>query len=823
MPLAPFSVDLHDGWELISTPAGACVGPRDLPAGATSIAATVPGTVAGALAAAGLWSLDAPTPLHDRDHWYRRRLDAKGRRLLRFEGLATSADVFLDGREILRSTSMFLTHEVAVDLAGGEELAIVFRSLDAVLETVKPKRARWRSTLVPDQRLRAVRTTLLGHMPGWCPPVDIVGPFRPIRLIDPAARPFTDVCLHAAWDGIDGHLDVTVDPTPGHPLDGAVVVCAGCRGRLAVDATGRGATRLHLAGVAPWWPATHGEPALHAVDLVRDGETLPLGRVGFRRIEVDRDADGKGFGLRVNGVAVFARGVVWTPSDLVGLASDRASLSADLSRLAAAGLNIVRVAGLGVYEGADFHALCDELGILVWQDLMFANFDYPAADPAFVDLCRREAEEVLGRLSASPSLAVVCGGSEVTQQAAMMGLPPERWGNALFDEVLPEVAGRLVPDVPWLRSTPDGGPMPFCVDEGIGHYWGVGAYRRPLDDARRANVRFAAECLAFAHVPDPVELARALPVAPVHHPRWKERVPRDAGASWDFEDVRLAYEASIFVVDPAALRAEDPERSLDVARAVTAHLVEETIREFRRPGSPTRGALVLLHRDPRFGAGWGFVDAHGVPKSSFHALARASRPVQVLLCDEGVNGLDVHLLNETARPIAGRLDLVALADGARPAVSGSREVEIPARGSLTFAATDLFGAFFDTTRAYRFGPPAHDATDARLTDANGTVLAEAVHFPLGRTAERRTCGLSARVEGGEGAWTLIVAATALAASVVVVDEAFLAEDDGFHLAPGERRLRLVRRPGAASDARPAGEVRALNAREIARYRVADQT
>lgn len=820
MTARPFetAVALADAWSLTSTPPNACATPADLPAAAERLAATVPGTVAGALRAHGRWSLDAPTPLHDRDHWYRRRLDLTGRRILRFDGLATLAQVFLDGREILASADMFLAHEVEVDCLPGQELAIVFRSLTAHLAGIEPKRARWRSTLVPEQRLRAVRTTLLGHMPSWCPPVDVIGPFRPIVAIDPAENPIRDARLTAEFDGIDGHLEVRITAMTGLAPAGAVVRCAGCEAPIAIGPDGVAVAHLHLAGIAPWWPATHGAPVLHPVVVEIAGASHPLGRVGFRRVAVDRGRDGKGFGLRINGLDLFARGVVWTPSDVVTLAGDRAAVAADLDRIAEAGLNMVRVAGIGAYEAAAFHDLCDERGILVWQDLMFANFDYPAADPAFVDLCRREAEQVLGRLAGSPSLAVVCGGSEVTQQAAMTGLPPTRWGNALFDEILPEIAARIVPSVPWLRSTPDGGPMPFCVDHGVGHYFGVGAYRRPLDDARRAFVRFAAECLAFAHVPDAVGLARALPVAPVHHPRWKQRVPRDLGAAWDFEDTRLHYEAEIFRVDPHALRQEIPALYLDLARATTAHVVEETIRAFRRPGSPTRGALVLLHRDPWFGAGWGLVDALGVPKSSFHALARASRPVAVLLCDEGVNGLDVHLLNETDAPVAGRLDLVCLAEGRRPAIAAARTVEIPARGTLTFAATDLFGGFFDTTRAYRFGPPAHDATHARLTAADGATLAEAFHFPLGRTLERRPCGLTARVEAGAGGWRLIVAATALATSVTIVDEGFVAEDDGFHLAPGERSLRLIPRPGTAPETRPDGEVRALGATETARYR-----
>ncbi|NLH79850.1 MAG: glycoside hydrolase family 2 protein [Phyllobacteriaceae bacterium] len=815
-PCEPPSL-LDTGWTFVSTPPGAASGPGDLAVDLERLPAVVPGTVAAALAAAGRWSLDAPTLLHDRDWWYRARLDLSGRRILRFEGLATFAEVFLDGRPILVSESMFLAHEVEVDLVPGMELAIVFRSLAARLETVKPKRARWRSALVPDQRLRAVRTTLLGHMPGWCPPVDAIGPYRPIVVIDPAARPFAAARLVADWDGIDGHLDVRLELPPGRSLAGAVVRCAGCAAPVGIGPDGAVA-RLHLAGIAPWWPATHGDPALHAVELEIDGARVPLGRVGFRRVEVDRGADGRGFGLRINGVEVFARGVVWTPADVVALASDRASLAPDLARLAAAGVNMVRVAGIGAYESEAFHDLCDELGLMVWQDLMFANFDYPAGDPAFVDLCRREAEQMLGRLSASPSLTVVCGGSEVTQQAAMTGLPPTSWGNALFDEILPEVARRLVPEVPWLRSTPDGGPMPFCVNVGVGHYFGVGAYRRPLDDARRANVRFAAECLAFAHVPDAVELAKGLPVPPVHHPRWKERVPRDAHAAWDFEDTRLHYEAELFGIDPATLRAEDPARCLDVARATTAHLVDTTLREFRRPGSPTRGALVLLHRDPRFGAGWGFVDAHGVPKSSFHALARASRPVLVILSDEGVNGYDVHVVNDRATPVAGRLEVLAWGEGEHPVVAGGRDVEVPARGRLTLAATDLLGAFFDATRAYRFGPPAHEVMHARLVGEDGEVLSEDFAFPLGLSLERRRCGLAARVEGGEGAWTLVVAATAVARFVTIVDEAFLAEDDVFHLAPGERRLRLSPRPGASPDVRPQGELHALNARDTARWR-----
>jgi beta-mannosidase len=359
--------------------------------------------------------------------------------------------------------------------------------------------------------------------------------------------------------------------------------------------------------------------------------------------------------------------------------------------------------------------------------------------------------------------------------------------------------------------------MPFVADTGVTHYYGVGAYGRPLEDARRANIRFAAECLAFASVPEAKTVAERLAMPPVHSPAWKAGVPRDLGVGWDFEDVREIYERMVFRVDPPALRYADPERYLDIARATVDHVIEETLREWRRPGSTCRGALVFTGRDPKIGAGWGLVDVLGRPKSAFHALTRASQPVAVILSDEGVNGLDVHLLNETAAPVAARLDLTALADGHRPVVSGTRDVEIPARGHLSIAACDLFGAFFDTTRAYRFGPAAHDLTHARLTAADGEVLAEAFHWPLGRSATANRSGLTARVEPVGDDWDLVIACDEAVTSVRIVDENFLA-GDGFHMAPGEKRIRLTRRPEAPADAVPEGHVTALDARERATYR-----
>jgi beta-mannosidase len=806
--------DLSENWRLILTPAGAAADPAALEDFRDALDAPVPGTVAGALERAGRFDRTAPQPLDHLDAWYTLDLsgEAPGEAILHFDGLATITDIWWNGSPKLSSDSMFMRHSLPVTLTGKDRLTLCFRALKPHLEKRGP-RARWRPQMITPQGLRLVRTTLLGRMPGWCPEIHAAGPWRPVRLTRAESDAPTDIRINARLDDdgtgrLDVHFCLKGKNVPQ-------VECAGTRVPAIPNGEHGFSASLTIPHVEAWWPRSHGKPVLHDVSLVTDGVCRTIGRTGFRRIAIDRGADGRDFALHVNGTRIFCRGAVWTNADIVDLPGTRAHYAPLLKLAADANMNMLRIGGTMAYETPDFFALCDELGILVWQDFQFANFDYPANDPAFIENVRAEVSQFLEATAASPSLAILCGGSEIDQQAAMLGLPEASRAGPLTREILPTLAAAHRPDAPYVENSPGGGAMPFSPNAGITHYYGVGAYCRPLDDARRAEVRFSAESLAFANVPEQTTIDAHLPVPAVHDPRWKARVPRDRSASWDFEDVRDHYLALLYGHEPARLRREDPTRYLDLSRAVVVEVMEATFAEWRRAQSTCNGALVWTFQDLLPGAGWGIVDATGLPKSAWHALRRAFRPLQVMLSDEGTNGLDIHAANDGPDEQKMVVELSCLRHGRQPVVSGRQEITLAPHSAKTLPATTLFGAFFDTTYAFRFGPPSHDVTVGKLFDTHGTIVAEAFHFPRGRAEAIFPATLAATLREEAGEWLLDLTADRFAQSVIIEGDGFLPSDNWFHLAPGNvKTIRLAPRAGCDPARKPSGEIRGLGVETV---------
>jgi len=398
------------------------------------------------------------------------------------------------------------------------------------------------------------------------------------------------------------------------------------------------------------------------------------------------------------------------------------------------------------------------------------------------------------------------------QQAAMLGLPSTTWRQALYRTTIPEILRRRHPDLVYVENSPSGGALPFCADVGVAHYYGVGAYLRPLEDARRANVRFASECLAFANVPCAETVERHLPGVSTTDPRWKAAAPRDPGAGWDFEDVRDHYLKLLFAVDPVELRHSDAARYLDLSRATSCLVMERAFAEWRRHGSTCAGALVWQLQDLSPGAGWGVIDSDGRPKPAWHALRRAFRSRQLALTDEGLNGLALHVVNERQDCLDAVVRLVCLRDGEIPVRSAECRVNVPGRTTRRLATQDLLPEFFDVNDAYRFGPRAHDVVSASLwrQPADGeAVLVAYDHHVLAWTPPVRDLGLQALAVNVNGRWELQVTTRKFAQYCHFDLADHVAEDDWFNLSPDVcRRIALL--PRLDVERQPAGNILALN-------------
>jgi len=388
---------------------------------------------------------------------------------------------------------------------------------------------------------------------------------------------------------------------------------------------------------------------------------------------------------------------------------------------AESGANMIRVVGGLAYEQPEFWRACADAGVLVWQDTMLATFDPPAEHSALI--CH-ELSTVLAAVSGNPALAVVSGGSETLQQPEMLGLSAAESTMEVIDSLLPAVVAKYS-DAHYVRSSPaqppDSPDLAIRPDTGVAHWFGVGGYLRPITDVRCAGVKFAAESLAFANPPSSeyVERYFGTTAAAGHHPDWKAGVPRDRGASWDFEDVRDFYVQNVFGEDPVSVRRTDPGRYLQLGRLAIATAMHECFGYWRRPDSGCTGALVLSGRDTCRGAGWGLLDHEGGVKPALTVLARIWAPRSVVLSDDGLSGIRIDVHNDTAVEQRGELTLVAT-NSVGTAVDITRPITVPPATTTTFHDAEISGSFRDLSHAFRFGPPTADAVAVTVRFEDGT-------------------------------------------------------------------------------------------------------
>ncbi len=252
-----------------------------------------------------------------------------------------------------------------------------------------------------------------------------------------------------------------------------------------------------------WWPAGLGAQPLHDLTVTL-GREIQTRRIGLRDIALDTspDAAGSRFAFRVNGREVFAKGANWIPADALAGRITRDAVRDLLQSAVDAHMNMIRVWGGGRYEPGWFYDLCDEMGLMVWQDFMFACHIYPASDAFLADVALEVREQAL-RLNHHACLALWCGDNELI--GALTWFPETRAnrdrylvGYDRLNRTIETALKAAVPGAVWWPSSPSPGPMDFgdaWHQDGKGdmHFWSVWHEGRDFDHYRDVAPRFCSE------------------------------------------------------------------------------------------------------------------------------------------------------------------------------------------------------------------------------------------------------------------------------------------------------------------------------------------
>ena len=472
-----------DGWRVRAT-----AGPVPPHLDGLEVAATVPGTVHTDLLDAGLvvdpYVDDGEVAIAwmKRTHWrYRTEValptPADDERVdLVLAGVDTVATVALGGVVVARPANMHRSHRVDLrepaERAAGVPVPLTV-DLASALEHAEAEQARigFRPGAYP-QPLNMVRKMACSFGWDWGPDLQTAGLWQPVTVERwrvariASVRPLVTVSGDHSTAVVAVYVDIERAGIGSPAADLTVMVRLGeqeLTGRVAAGAS-VALVEVTVAQPALWWPRGYGEATLHdlEVTLVDDVGT-PLDtwarRIGLRSVAVDTTPDEHGtpFTFVVNGRPLFVKGANWIPDDHLLTRVTRGRLARRVDQAVGAGLNLLRVWGGGFYESEDFYELCDEAGLMVWQDFLLACAAYPEEEPHRSEL-EAEAREQVTRLSCHPSLVLWNGGNENLWGYVDWGwqeqLDGRTWGWAYYSEVLPRVVAELDPSRPYPEGSP---------------------------------------------------------------------------------------------------------------------------------------------------------------------------------------------------------------------------------------------------------------------------------------------------------------------------------------------------------------------------------
>lgn len=497
-----------------------------------SVDMQIPGTVLSGLLAAGKikdpfyrTNEDATRALFWKDYVFTRTFDvdeellAQQHIVLVCEGLDTLAEISINGTFLAKTDNMHRTWKFqAKNLLhpGKNEIQIVFRSVLRFIEDY-PYEAHKKINYIPCGSMKGNQLLRKAHsMFGWDwgPQTIDAGIFRDIYLQGYSHARIEDIRIHQQHaKNVSVQTSITLsESVPGQKLcvelseDGAdkPLQTKLCK----TNADGVAAVDFVIENPKLWWPNDYGDQPLYIVRttfLDEDGTSLEsiIRRIGLRTLTISQEKDewGNEFAFCVNGVKIFTRGGNYIPDDCLYTRITEKKLDYILESCRRAHFNCVRVWGGGYYPSDAFYDLCDEKGLIVWQDLMYACNVYDVTD-AFAENCRQETYDNVRRLRHHASLGLWCGNNEI--ESAW-----DHWGDfqketpylradyiRLFEEVLPKAVQEADGETFYWHSSPSSGGCfdnPDDANRGDTHYWDVWHGQKPFTDYRKYFFRFCSE------------------------------------------------------------------------------------------------------------------------------------------------------------------------------------------------------------------------------------------------------------------------------------------------------------------------------------------
>ena len=652
--------------------------------------ATVPGVVQADLLSLGL----IPDPYRqmnetevqwvgERDWLYRCRFswsppdDEPGETTLCFGGLDTVATVWLNGREVLVSDNMFVAHRIPVQghllTAGENELVILFES---ALRVGREREARQKKMAVWNGDSSRVYVRKAQYQYGWDfgPCLLTAGPWQPVWLEHASARIADLHCpVQISEDLQQAQLPVFIAIEHPERLPEATLrlTLYDPDGNVSAEtffSTLENALEHTFTVERPelWWPHGYGSQSCYSLVAIFCHQDVVIEqreqRLGLRRVllvqEEIRGEVGSSFRFEVNNTPIFCGGANWIPADLMLPRVGAGHYRAYLQRAVDAHMLMIRVWGGGIYEADVFYDLCDELGLLVWQDFPFACGIYPAHE-GFVQSVRDEVECAIRRLRHHPSLALWCGNNEDYDIAGRLGRSIEGPvteafpARIIYERLLPELCERLDSSRPYWPGSPFGGNDANDAHQGDRHVWDVWhGSMAPYQEYPLYGGRFVTE-FGMASLPSPAVIDHMTDPA--------ERFLGSRMLEFHFKASQGIGRLSFYLSENVAVPA-DLERYAYATQLLQAEALSAALRGWRRkfqgPGQyACGGALLWQLNDCWPGISWSIIDNEISPKMAYYAVRRALAPLAVHI-EQGTQATSaLWVANSTALATLGTIQV----------------------------------------------------------------------------------------------------------------------------------------------------------------------